>query len=66
MTLMKLHRPPDDPVIPEGIPIPGPRPNRSDRPPVTEPDSPLIPPAKEPPGPARRDQLARLRRQPGR
>jgi hypothetical protein len=62
MTFMKLHQTPDDPVIPEGIPIPGPRPNRSDRPPVSEPDRPLPPPTKEPPAPARRDQLTRIRR----
>ena len=66
MTSMKLHRTPDDPVIPEGIPIPGPRPNRSDHPPVTEPDRPLPPPAKEPPAPARRDQLTRKPGQAGR
>jgi hypothetical protein len=60
MTFMRLHQTPDDPVIPEGIPIPGPRPSRSDHPPVTEPDNPPLPPAKEPPAPARRDQLAGL------
>lgn len=58
MTSMRLHRAPDDPNIPEGIPIPGPRPGRSNRPPVSEPDSPPPPPAKEPPAPAKRDQLA--------
>jgi hypothetical protein len=57
MTVVRLHRTPDDPIIPEGIPIPGPRPSRPDHPPVSEPDSPP-PPAKEPPAPARRDQLA--------
>ena len=61
MTLTQFHQTPDDPVIPEGIPIPGPRPHRSDRPPVTEPDSLPPPPAKEPPAPARRDQLATAR-----
>ncbi|MDB5760091.1 MAG: hypothetical protein JWM30_3380 [Burkholderia sp.] len=61
MTSMKLHKAPDDPIIPEGIPIPGPRPNRSDHPPVTEPDSMPPPPAKEPPAPSRRDQLASMR-----
>lgn len=58
MTFMKLHRAPDDPVIPEGIPIPGPRPGRPDHPPVSEPDDMPLPPAKEPPAPARREQLA--------
>jgi hypothetical protein len=58
MTIMKLHRAPDDPVIPEGIPIPGPRPGRSDHPPVSEPDDMPLPPAKEPPAPARREQVA--------
>lgn len=57
MTLLNLHQSPDDPVIPEGIPIPGPRPSRPDHPPVTEPETPP-PPAKEPPAPARRDQFA--------
>ena len=42
-----------------GAPTPGPRPGRSDHPPVTEPDSPPPPPAREPPAPARRDQLVR-------
>ena len=58
LNVMKLHQTPDDPVIPEGIPIPGPRPGRSNHPPVTEPDSVPPPPAKEPPAPARKDQLA--------
>ena len=58
MTEMKLHQAPEDPIIPEGIPIPGPRPGRSDHPPVSEPDSFPVPPAKEPPTPARRDQLS--------
>jgi hypothetical protein len=61
MTFVTFHRTPDDPIIPEGIPIPGPRPSRPDHPPVSEPDSPP-PPAKEPPAPARRDQLAGMRR----
>lgn len=60
MIIMKLHRAPDDPVIPEGIPIPGPRPGRPDHPPVTEPDGVPPPPAKEPPAPARREQLAAM------
>jgi hypothetical protein len=59
MTSTKLHRTPDDPFIPEGIPIPGPRPNRSDHPPVTEPDQLPMPPAKEPPAPEKRDELTR-------
>ena len=54
-----LHKAPDEPFIPEGIPIPGPRPNRSDHPPVSEPDIPS-PPAKEPPAPVRRNDLERL------
>ena len=57
MILMKLHRAPDDPFIPEGIPIPGPRPNRSDHPPVSEPDRLPLPPAKDPPVPEKRDEL---------
>lgn len=52
-----LHKAPDEPFIPEGIPIPGPRPNRSDHPPVSEPDFPPPPPAKEPPAPVRRNDL---------
>jgi hypothetical protein len=52
-----FHKAPDEPFIPEGIPIPGPRPNRSDHPPVSEPDHPLPPPAKEPPAPAHRNDL---------
>jgi hypothetical protein len=55
----RLHRAPDEPFIPEGIPIPGPRPNRSDHPPVSEPDLPPPPPAKEPPMPVRRNDLQR-------
>ena len=59
MTFARLHRAPDDPFIPEGIPIPGPRPNRSDHPPVSEPDRPPPPPAKEPPAPTHQDELSR-------
>ena len=65
MTSIQVHQTPDDPVIPEGIPIPGPRPNRSNRPPVSEPKRPLPAPAREPPTPARRDQLTRICRQAG-
>lgn len=54
-----FHKAPDEPFIPEGIPVPGPRPNRSDHPPVREPDSPPLPPAKEPPAPVRRNDLQR-------
>ena len=61
MTFVKLHRAPDDPFIPEGIPIPGPRPNRSDHPPIKEPDQAPPPPAKEPPAPLSPDQLAYFR-----
>ena len=53
-----LHKAPDEPFIPEGIPIPGPRPNRSDHPPVSEPDLPLLPPTEEPPAPVRRDEFS--------
>jgi hypothetical protein len=60
MIAMRLHQAPDDPIIPEGIPIPGPRPSRSNHPPVSEPDSPPLPPAREPPVPEKRDQLAAL------
>lgn len=56
-TAATCHKAPDDPVIPEGIPIPGPRPSRSNHPPVSEPNLPPPPPAKEPPGPVRRDDL---------
>jgi hypothetical protein len=61
MSMMKLHQAPDDPIIPEGIPIPGPRPSRSNHPPVSEPDGLPLPPTKEPPAPARRDQLSPMR-----
>lgn len=61
MTFVKLHQSPDDPVIPEGIPIPGPRPNRSNHPPVTEPDGVPPPPTREPPAPAHKEQLAGMR-----
>jgi hypothetical protein len=54
-----LHKAPDEPFIPEGIPIPGPRPARSDHPPVTEPNLPPQPPAKEPPAPLHRNDLGR-------
>jgi len=54
-----FHKAPDEPFIPEGIPVPGPRPNRSDHPPVREPDRPPLPPAKEPPAPVRRNDLQR-------
>jgi hypothetical protein len=64
MIPFELHRTPDDPIIPEGIPIPGPRPSRPDHPPVTEPDRPP-PPAREPPAPVRRDQLIPIRGQAG-
>lgn len=59
MSLARLHRAPDDPFIPEGIPIPGPRPNRSDHPPVSEPDQLPHPPAKEPPAPSRHEEFKR-------
>jgi hypothetical protein len=58
MAFVKLHRAPDDPFIPEGIPIPGPRPNRSDHPPVKEPYQVPLPPAKEPPAPPPSNWLA--------
>ena len=59
-TTTTLHKAPDEPFIPEGIPVPGPRPNRSDHPPVSEPDLPPPAPAKEPPAPVRRNDLQRL------
>lgn len=61
-----LHKVPDEPFIPEGIPIPGPRPNRSDHPPVSEPHRLPPPPAKEPPAPMRRHDLDGRDKNPGR